>query len=144
MREDGITWEVKLIRGSCRLHSWKIPQFEDVGASKDYDLVMKLLGNTVPSDGVEGGTILPIQESAYWARDDNLIESTVIAEAIAWLPKAYHGLFTSPNGTTMEGWSAEDLRPYDTNKIHPPHHSPFGPHWILQPPPPMSISWTRD
>ena len=44
---------------------------EDVGASKNYDLVMKLLGNIVPSDGIKGGTILSIQESAYCLRNDN-------------------------------------------------------------------------
>ena len=44
---------------------------EDVGASQNYDLVMKLLGNIVPSDGVKGATILFIQESAYCSRNDN-------------------------------------------------------------------------
>ena len=38
-------------------------------------------------------------------------------------------LFMSPNGTTMEGWFAEDLGPYDTNKRHPPLNNPFSQHW---------------
>ena len=44
---------------------------EDVGAPKNYALVIKLLGNIVPSDGIKGGTILSIQENAYCSRNDN-------------------------------------------------------------------------
>ena len=44
---------------------------EDVGASKNYDLLMKLLANIVPSDGIKEGTILSIQESACCSRNDN-------------------------------------------------------------------------
>ena len=32
---------------------------EDVGASKNYDLVMKFLGNIVPSDGIKGASFFP-------------------------------------------------------------------------------------
>ena len=44
---------------------------EDVGASENYDLVMKLLGSIVSGDGIKGGTILSIQESAFCSRNDN-------------------------------------------------------------------------
>ena len=44
---------------------------EDAEAFKNYDLIMKLLGNIVPSDGIKRGTILSIQESAYCLRNDN-------------------------------------------------------------------------
>ena len=44
---------------------------EDVGASKNYDLVMKLLGSIVPSDDIKEDTILSIQQSSYCSRNGN-------------------------------------------------------------------------
>ena len=68
---------------------------EDVGASKNYDLVMKLLGNIVPSDGIKGATILSIQESAYCSKNDNLFRARSLLKQYHGTPRLIMSIYVS-------------------------------------------------